>query len=103
MTGSARGQSSAERVVAGLALALFWCAFASLAVGLAIWVTDHGSQASALLLMGGMLGLLLMPLLRLFETLVSAFRQGDRLTFAATLAVLAILGALTIRDAVKLR
>ena len=66
-------------------------------------MTDHGSQAGALLLMGGMLGLLLMPLLRLFETLVSAIRQGDRLTFAATLAVLAILGALTIRDAVKLR
>ena len=55
-----------------------------------------------LCLSAGLLGLLLMPLLRLAWTLATAIRQRDWLMFVATLAVLAILGALTLRDAATL-
>ena len=57
------------------------------------------SDAAALCLSAGLLGLLLLPLLRLAWTLATAIRQRDWLMFMATLAVLAILGALTLRDA----
>jgi len=57
------------------------------------------SDAGALCLSGGLLGLLLMPLLRLASTLATAIRRRDWLLCMATLAVLAILGALTLRHA----
>ena len=68
-----------------------------LAVGLALWIAVPASDAGALCLSGGLLGLLLMPLLRLASTLATAIRRRDWLLFMATLAVLAILGALTLR------
>ena len=98
MTRSA-AESLAERLLSTVSLVVFSCAFASLGGGLAMWVRDHASYAAALLLMGGLLALLSMPLLRLLIVLASAIRERDRLTLLTTLAVLAILGALTIRDA----
>ena len=92
-------ESSFERVTGAVMLVAFWVAFATLALGLAIWIAAPGSDAGALYLSGGLLGLLLMPLLRLAWTLATAIRQRDWLMFMATLAVLAILGALTLRDA----
>ena len=93
------GESSFERVTGAVMLVAFWVAFATLAVGLAIWIAVPASDAGDLYLSAGLLGLLLMPLLRLAWTLATAIRQRDWLMFMATLAVLAILGALTLRDA----
>jgi hypothetical protein len=92
-------ESSFERVTGAVMLVVFWVAFATLAVGLTIWITVPASDAGDLYLSAGLLGLLLMPLLRLGWTLATAIRRRDWLMFMATLAVLAILGALTLRDA----
>ena len=102
MTRSTAAESLAERLLSIVSLVVFWCAFASLAAGLAMWVRDHTTYSAALLLMGGLLGLLVMPLLRLLIVLSSAISERDRLTLMTTLAVLAILCALTIRDAAGL-
>ena len=80
-------------------LVAFWMAFTALAAGLALWIAVPASDAGALCLTAGLLGLLLMPMLRLAWALATAIRQRDWLMFMATLAVLAILGALTLRDA----
>ena len=96
---STSDESSLERVTAAVMLVAFWMAFTTLAVGLALWVAVPASDAGGLCLSGGLLGLLLMPLLRLAWTLATAIRRRDWLMFTATLAVLAILGALTLRDA----
>jgi hypothetical protein len=92
-------ESSFERVTAAVMLVAFWVAFTTLAVGLTIWIAVPAGGAADLYLSAGLLGLLLMPLLRLAWTLATAIRQRDWLMFMATLAVLAILGALTLRDA----
>ena len=96
---STSDESGLERVTSALMLVAFWVAFATLAVGLALWIAVPTSDAGALCLSGGLLGLLLMPLLRLASTLATAIRRRDWLLFMATLAVLAILGALTLRHA----
>ena len=97
---STSDESGLERVTSAVMLAAFWVAFATLAVGLALWIAVPASDAGALCLSGGLLGLLLlMPLLRLASALATAIRRRDWLMFMATLAVLAILGALTLRDA----
>jgi len=96
---STSDESGLERVTSAVMLVAFWVAFATLAVGLALWTAVPASDAGALCLSGGLLGLLLMPLLRLASTLATAIRRRDWLLFMATLAVLAILGALTLRHA----
>jgi hypothetical protein len=96
---SANDESSFERVTAAVMLVAFWVAFAMLAAGLALWIAMPASDAGALYLSAGLLGLLLMPLLRLASTLATAIRRSDWLLFMSTLAVLAILCALTLRDA----
>jgi hypothetical protein len=88
-------------LLATFSLVVFWCAFASLAAGLALWVADHTSGAAARLLMAGLIGLLLMPLLRLLSAIVSAVRERDWILLWATLIVLAILTVLTLRDAIR--
>jgi hypothetical protein len=101
MTQTSREEGRAENLLATFSLVVFWCAFASLAAGLALWVADHASGAAARLLMAGLVGLLLMPLLRLLAAIVSAIRERDRVLLWATLTVLAILVVLTLRDAVR--
>ena len=91
--------SAAERAVDAAMLAVFWAAFIALAAGLVVWAAgSHGPQGN-LLLTGGLLGLIGIPILRLAATLVAAIRCRDRITIWATLAVLTILIALTLRDA----
>jgi Protein of unknown function (DUF1634) len=92
-------ESSAERITGAVILVAFWMAFGTLTVGLTLWIAAPASDAGALCLSAGLLGLLLMPLLRLASTLATAIRQRDWLLFMATLAVLTILGALTLRHA----
>ena len=96
---STSDESSAERVISAVMLVAFWMAFITLAVGLALWIAIPSSEAGPICLNAGLLGLLVMPLLRLAWTLAEAIRQRDWLMFTATLVVLAILGALTLRHA----
>ena len=102
MTSSA-DESAVERLLSMLMLAVFWSSFACLAGGLALWVANHSSDAGPLLLVGGLLGLLVMPLLRLAAALAASIRERDWLTLAATLSVLMILFALTLRDAASVK
>jgi hypothetical protein len=92
-------ESSFERVTGAVMLVAFWVAVGTLAAGLALSIALPASDSGALCLSAGLLGLLLMPLLRLAWTLATAIRRRDWLLFMSTLAVLAILGALTLRDA----
>ena len=92
-------ESVAERALGVVILFVFWTAFASLASGLALFVAVPGEPTGELLLRSGLLGLLLMPILRVLTIVATAARQKDRMTVAATLTVLGILLALTIRDA----
>ena len=95
-------ESIAERFVGLTALVVFWAAFGSLAAGLVVWASDHSSEAAALLLGGGLIGLMALPGLRLLAMLATAKRERDWMLLASTLAVLAILIALTLRDAAGL-
>lgn len=92
-----------ERVLAAVMLAVFWAAFSSLAAGLMLSVWHPRDDLGAELLNAGLLALLTMPILRLLTAVVSAARCRDWLTMGATLAVLGILFALTLRDAVRFR
>jgi len=96
---SSADESSFERVTGGVMQVAFWMSFALLAEGLTLWIARPASDSGALSLSAGLLGLLLIPLLRLVWTLATAIRQRDWLLFMATLAVLGILGALTLRHA----
>ena len=92
-------ESSLERVTLAVMRLTFWAASVSLAAGLALWVAVPASDHGALWLNVGLLAFLLMPLLRLVRILATATRQRDWLLFMAALAVLGILGALTLRHA----
>lgn len=92
-------ESGVERLLARTLLVVFWAAFSSLALALAAWLADPAGMPAARLFTAGLVGLLSMPLLRTAAILVTAARRRDAITFAATLAVLAILIALTLRDA----
>lgn len=96
-------ESPVERVLSAVMLVVFGCAFAALAAGLALWVWQPHGDAGALTLAAGLLGLLLMPILRLAAAIATAIRERDWLTLGATLAVLGILCALTLRDAASLK
>ena len=92
-------ESSFERIVSAVMLIAFWLAFATLAAGLVLWLAVPSTDAGARSLTAGLLGLLVMPLLRLASAMATALRQRDWVTLLAALAVLAILTALTLRDA----
>ena len=96
---STSDESSAERIAAAVMLVAFWVAFSTLTLGLVLWIAVPSTDAGALCLSAGLLGLLLLPMLRLAWTLATAIRERDWLMFTATLAVLGILGALTLRHA----
>jgi hypothetical protein len=92
-------ESSLERVTLAVMRLTFWAASVTLTVGLALWLALPAGDDGALWLNAGLLCLLLMPLLRLVRFLATAIRQRDWLLLVAALAVLGILGVLTLRDA----
>jgi Protein of unknown function (DUF1634) len=92
-------ESPAERVLAVVTLTAFWSAFISLGAGLALWLFAPGVSTGEVLLRTGLIGLLALPVLRVIVTIATALRTNDWLLLKATLAVLAILLALTLRDA----
>jgi len=97
-----RPESSGERIISAVMLAVFWAAFTSLAAGLLLWLSQPSNDGGALALASGLLGLILMPLLRVISTLATAAARRDWLMLGATMMVLAILIALTLRDAARL-
>jgi uncharacterized membrane protein len=103
MTAPLATESAFERIVSILILVAFWSAFICLGSGLATWLAVPGAAIALELLESGLLGLLALPLLRLVAAVASASRNRDWMTVAATLAVLGILFALTLRDAAGLR
>ena len=92
-------ESSFQRIVSALMLVVFWASFTALGVGLVLWLAAPATDAGSLAMAGGLLGLLLMPMLRVVWALATALGSRDWLMLAATLTVLAILIALTLRDA----
>ena len=94
-------ESSFERIVSTLMLVVFWASFTALGAGLVLWLAVPSSDAGSLAMAGGLLGLLLMPMLRVVWALATALARRDWLMLAATLTVLAILIALTLRDAAR--
>jgi hypothetical protein len=92
-------ESSFERVTLAVMRFTFWMASVTLGAGLALWIAVPASDHGLLWLNAGLLCFLLMPLLRLVRILATAIRQRDWLLFMAALAVLGILGVLTLRDA----
>jgi uncharacterized membrane protein len=95
-------ETSFERIVSAVMLVVFWSAFSALGAGLILWAATPAIDAGSLAMAAGLLGLLLMPMLRVVWALAKALAQRDWLMLGATLAVLAILIALTLRDAATL-
>ena len=96
---AAADESSLERIIGAVMLIVFSIAFSTLVVGLILWLALPSSDLGMIWLSAGLLGLLLNPALRLTWTLATALRRRDWLLLFATLAVIGILGALTVRDA----
>jgi hypothetical protein len=94
-------ESSFERIVSALMLVVFWTSFSALGAGLILWLAAPATDAGALAMAAGLLGLLLLPMLRVVWALATALAVRDWLMLGATLAVLAILIALTLRDAAR--
>ena len=94
-------ESSFERVTLAVMRFTFWMASVTLGAGLALWIAVPASDRGPLWLNAGLLCFLLMPLLRLVRILATAIRQRDWLLFMSALAVLGILGLLTLRDAAR--
>jgi hypothetical protein len=88
-----------ERILMLLMLLLFWAAFLCLVAGLGLWLLPHGDAVAAGFLRVGLIGLIALPVLRLVLALATAARTRDGILLAATVAVLAIVWALTLRDA----
>jgi hypothetical protein len=95
-------ESSFERIVSALMLVVFWAAFSALGAGLILWLAVPATDAGALAMAAGLLGLLLIPILRVVWAMATALARRDWLMLGATLTVLAILIALTLRDAARL-
>ena len=92
-------ESSFERILAAVILVAFWVAFTTLAAGLLLWLAFPASDAGAVCLSAGLIGLLAMPLLRLVWAMATAVSQRDWVMLGAAVMVLVILTALTLRDA----
>ena len=91
--------SGFQRIVSALMLIVFWASFTALGAGLVLWFASPAADTGPLAMAGGLLGLLLMPMLRVVWAMATALASRDWLMLAATLTVLAILMALTLRDA----
>jgi Protein of unknown function (DUF1634) len=92
-------ETSFERIVSVLMLLVFWSAFSALGAGLVLWLATSATDTGAIAMAAGLLGLLLLPILRVVWAMATALARRDWLMLGATLAVLAILIALTLRDA----
>jgi hypothetical protein len=92
-------ESSLERIIDTVMLVVFWIAFSTLAIGLMLWLVAPSTDPGTVWLDAGVVGLLLNPALRLARTLSTAIRRRDWLLLLATLAVIAILAALTLPHA----
>ena len=102
MTDPTTAESIPERALSTLMLAFFWIAFAGLTAGLILWLAAPAAAAGRHLLTAGLAGLIAMPILRLLAVTATAMRTRDHVLLSATLAVIAILFALTLRDAARL-
>ena len=91
--------SSFERIIAAVTLIAFWSSFTSLAAGLSLWFAFPGSDTGSVCLSAGLLGLLLIPVLRLVSAIGTAIARRDWMLLASAMLVLLILVALTLRDA----
>ena len=91
--------SGFERIATLFLIAVFWMAFACLAGGLVLWLAIPGGASGPLLLTTGLVGLMCIPVVRLFTVIASSLRRRDWITLWATVAVMIILFALTLRDA----
>ena len=96
-------ETSFERIVSVLMLLVFWSAFSALGAGLVLWLATSATDTGAIAMAAGLLGLLLLPILRVVWAMATALARRDWLMLGATLAVLAILIALTLRDSVSHR
>jgi hypothetical protein len=94
-------ETSFERILSALLLVVFWTAFSALGVGLILWLAMPAIDTGAVAMTAGLLGLLLIPMLRVVWAMATALARRDWLMLAATLTVLAILIALTLRDAAR--
>jgi Protein of unknown function (DUF1634) len=95
-------ETAFERIVSAVMLVVFWSSFSALGSGLILWLGMPARDAGPLAMSVGLLGLLLMPMLRVVWALATALARRDWLMLGATLAVLAILIALTLREAATL-
>lgn len=94
-------ETSFERIASALLLVAFWTAFSALGAGLILWFATPAIDTGAIAMTAGLLGLLLIPMLRVVWAMATALARRDWLMLGATLAVLAILLALTLRDAAR--
>jgi hypothetical protein len=101
VSGHADAAAAGGTALAWLTRGVFWAAFACIATGLGIWLSHAADDTAMVILTVGLVGLLGMPLLKLVSILVEAIAARDWVTFGATLTVIAILAALTLRDAVR--
>ena len=81
-------ESSFQRIVSTLMLVVFWASFTALGAGLVLWLAAPASDAGSLAMASGLLGLLLMPMLRVVWALATALATRDWLMLAATVALL---------------
>jgi apolipoprotein N-acyltransferase len=95
-------ETSFERIVSALMVVVFWIAFSALGAGLALWLATSATDTGDVAMAAGLLGLLLMPILRVVWAMATAVARRDWLMLGATVAVLVILIALTLRDAATL-
>jgi hypothetical protein len=100
-TNAQASETSFERIVSALLLVVFWIAFSALGTGLILWFATPATDTGAVAMSAGLLGLLLMPMLRVVAAMATALARRDWLMLGATLTVLAILMALTLRDAAR--
>jgi Protein of unknown function (DUF1634) len=94
-------ESVFERITALFMILLFWTSFVCLAAGLAVWLGNPTHTSPASLLFAGLMGLLTIPIVRLVAVIAASLRARDWLTLWATVAVMVILFALTLRDAAR--
>jgi apolipoprotein N-acyltransferase len=95
-------ETSFERIVSALMVVVFWIAFSALGAGLGLWLATSATDTGDVAMAAGLLGLLLMPILRVVWAMATAVARRDWLMLGATVAVLVILIALTLRDAATL-
>jgi Protein of unknown function (DUF1634) len=102
-TNAQAAETSFERIVSTLLLVVFWIAFSALGGGLILWLATPATDTGAVAMTAGLLGLLLIPILRVVWAMATALARRDWLMLGATLTVLAILIALTLRDAARVQ